>query len=294
MRIKNRAKNIYRLIPFKRSLFSVCRDLLHPGERIYKHLHFEGEFSVSVDSGHRFQIHHFGFEVENSLFWAGLEGGWERTSIGLWKRLVSNSQVVFDVGANTGVYSLIAKCLNPDAKVIALEPISRVFSRLEGNVQLNGYDIECLELAASNFDGSATVYDTPTEHVYSVTVNKNLNAPETPVIPTEIRTARLDAIIADRGVKQLDLIKIDVETHEPEVLEGLGDHLVRFRPSMLIEVLNDEIGRRIEEIIKGIGYLYFNIDERNNKVTRMKSITKSDYYNYLLCSEDVARELGIL
>jgi hypothetical protein len=143
-------------------------------------------------------------------------------------------------------------------------------------------------------DGSATVYDTPTEHIYSVTVNKNLNAPETPVVPTEIRTARLDSIIADRGIQQLDLLKIDVETHEPEVLEGLGGHLSRFRPSMLIEVLNDEVGSRIEEVIKGIGYLYFNIDERNDKVTHMESITKSDFYNYLLCSKDVARELGIL
>jgi FkbM family methyltransferase len=294
MRIKKGVKNIYRSIPFKRPLFSVCRALLHPGESIYKHLHFEGEFSVPVDDRHSFRIHHFGFEVENSLFWAGLEGGWERTSIGLWKRLVSNAQVIFDVGANTGVYSLIAKCLNPDARVVALEPISRVFSRLERNVRLNGYDMECLELAASNLDGSATVYDTPTEHIYSVTVNKNLNAPETPVVPTEIRTARLDSIIADRGIQQLDLLKIDVETHEPEVLEGLGGHLSRFRPSMLIEVLNDEVGSRIEEVIKGIGYLYFNIDERNDKVTHMESITKSDFYNYLLCSKDVARELGIL
>jgi FkbM family methyltransferase len=272
----------------------MLRKVFHPSEKVYKHLHFEGDFSVPIDNDHSFRIHHFGYEVENSLFWAGLDNGWERTSIGLWRRLVPNSSVIFDIGANTGVYSLIAKCLNPGARVIALEPISRVFSRLRQNVLLNGYDIECLELAASDFDGTATVYDTPTEHVYSVTVNRNLNAPDTPVVPTEIQTARLDTVLDRLEIDRLDLIKIDVETHEPQMLKGLGDKLSTFRPTMLVEVLNDDIGRQIETIIKGNDYLYFNIDETNDKVTRVKEITKSDYYNYLLCTEETAKRLGII
>jgi len=292
--IKQVAKKVYRSVPFKHPTFRICRKFLPVSERVYKHLSFEGVITIPVDTGHRFRMHHYGFELENSIFWEGLENGWERQSIGIWKQLVKRSTTIFDIGANTGVYSLIAACLNPDSRVFALEPIERVFQRMVRNVELNKYKIHCLPMAASNFDGRATVYDTPTDHIYSVTVNKNLNNPGTAIVPTEISTVRLDSIIEDNKIQHIDLMKIDVETHEPEVLQGMGQYLMKFCPTILIEVLNDEIGKRIEQLVKDNGYLYFNIDERSNKVTKMKSITKSAYYNYLLCSEGIAQELGIL
>lgn len=43
-------------------------------------------------------------------------------------------------------------------------------------------------------------------------------------------------------------MKIDVETHEPEVLEGVGEYLKKFRPSLLIEILDDEITAKVQNI----------------------------------------------
>lgn len=291
--MKKLLKQAYDVVPLKKELFSFARHLWVPNEHIYRHLHFKGVFKVRVDEEHAFRMRHYGFLIENEIFWKGLQAGFEKVSMSLWIKLLQRSNIVFDVGANTGLYSLVTKALRPDARVFAFEPIRRVYTKLQENNALNGYDIMCVKKAASNANGKAIVYDTPTEHVLSVTVGKNLNSPEKKVIPTEVETIRLDTFIKEQQLDRLDLMKLDVETHEPEVLEGLGEYLARYRPTMLVEVLNDEAGRRVEQIVDGLEYLYFNVDDGAGSVRRAEHITKSDYYNYLLCDLNTAQMLGL-
>ncbi len=210
----------------------------------------------------------------------------------MWISLCGQSQNIIDIGANTGVYSLIAKSVNSDAHVYAFEPVKRVYQKLMENCALNNYDIALYEKAISNSDGTAVIFDTDTEHVYSVTVNKNLSAASTKVKETTIHTITLDSFIRTNKITKIDLIKIDVETHEPEVLEGFSNYLKIFRPTLLIEILTDEVGQRVQELVNGLGYLYFNIDERGS-VRRVEKIGASDYYNFLLCNEVTARELKL-
>ncbi len=65
-----------------------------------------------------------------------------------------------------------------------------------------------------------------------------------------------------------------------------------YRPTLLIEILNDEIGHKVQKMVQGLGYLYFNIDEAGG-TRQVESITKSDYYNYLLCDAVVAAKLRL-
>ena len=292
--MRNILRKIYSGLPLKRQALHFLRRVYRPSKALYKHLHFDGVMSVPVGNDRSFLMHHYGYELENAVFWEGLEDGWEKTSVGLWSRLASDASVILDVGANTGVYSLIAKAVNPEATVVAFEPVERVFSKLEHNVEINGFDVLCLPFAASNSDGEATVYDLPTEHVYSVTVNKNIHDPAVDVIPTTIRTTRIDSVIEQYQLGSIDLLKIDVETHEPEVLEGLGKYLREFRPTMLIEILTDEVGRRVEAALEGCNYVYFNIDEDLDAVRLVTQITKSDCYNYLVCDRKIAVNLGLM
>jgi Methyltransferase FkbM domain len=131
------------------------------------------------------------------------------------------------------------------------------------------------------------------EHIYSVTVNKNLASEETKVTETKIETVTLNSFIKQNSIHKVDLIKIDVETHEPEVLEGFLDYLFQFKPTLLIEILNSEVGEKINNAVQGMGYLYFNIDERGG-IRQEDKITKSDYYNYLICSPEIAVKLGLI
>jgi len=263
-------------------------------ERVYRHLHFKGVFTIHVDEDHSFRMMHYGYQLENEIFWVGIQGGWEKLSMHLWIELCKQSSVIFDVGANTGIYALVAKSLNPTAKVYALEPVERVYKKLVDNNELNHFDVHCLQVAASDFTGKAHIYDIPAEHVYSVSVNKNLNSESVKSIRVEIEPSTLESLIDREHIPMVDLMKIDVETHEAEVLTGYKKYLHQ-QPSLLIEILSDEIGERVEKIISecGCNYLFFNIDEKTG-IRRVPHITRSDGFNYLLCTPVVANKLGLV
>lgn len=291
--MKKILKRIYTLIPFKQEIFTLLKKVWTPKESVYRHLYFKGVFTVPIDKNHSFKIKHYGYLVENEIFWAGLTNGWEKESLKLWIKLCETSDVILDIGANTGVYSLIAKAMKPSSKVYAFEPVKRVFSKLQENILLNSYDITALEKAVSNADGIATIYDTDAEHTYSVTVNENFVEANSKAIETTIETCTLNSFIKQNNIAKIDLIKIDVETHEAEVLEGFGKHLSDYKPTLLIEVLNDEVGEKINKLVQGLDYLFFNINE-NGGIRQVEKITKSDYFNYLLCNKKRATELGII
>lgn len=285
-------KSIYTILPFKKEVFTLLKSVWTPSESIYRHLHFKDAFTVKIDSTKKFKINHYGFELENVIFWSGLTEGWEKESIKLWIKLCEDSDVIVDIGANTGVYSLVAKTVKPNARVYAFEPVARVYKKLRENIQLNAFDIHTYEQAASNFNGTAMIYDTDSEHTYSVTVNKNMYSSETTVIASTIETITLDSFIKNNQIEKIDLIKIDVETHEAEVLEGYSEFLSAHKPTMLIEILTDEIGKKIETLVKDLNYLYFNIDELGS-VRHVTSLSKSDYYNYLFCTSEIADKLNL-
>lgn len=290
--IKNLLKKVYNGLPYKKQFFLAIKKFWLPPHNITKHLYFKDIFDIEMTTSNSIKMRHYGFEVENEIFWYGLYNGWESDSLKLWTRLCENSDVILDIGANTGIYALTAKAVNPDSKVYAFEPIKRVFSKLCENVELNKFDIKCFESAVSNVTGTAVVYDIPSEHIYSVTVNKNLHSSEFNSIETQINTVSLINFIENENLQHIDLIKIDVETHEPEVLQGFGHYLQKFAPTMLIEVLDDQVGERVEQLLTGMDYLYFDIDEKGS-IKQVEKIKKSSHYNYLICSKKTAQNLNL-
>lgn len=294
MQIKKIFKAIYNAIPIKKQIFHAYLSVLPspPPEYILKHLHFKGKFKVQVEDQF-FYMYHYGFQIENEIFWKGIKGGFEKVSVQTWIRLCKDSNYVLDIGANTGLYALIAKTVNPMAKIYAFEPVKRVFDKLMYNCSLNKFDINCENIAISNFDGTAVIYDTPSEHIYSVTINKNLNPPNQVVIPTEVCTKKLSSFIEKENLQSIDLMKVDVEHHEAEVLEGMEGYLHKFHPSMLIEIVDEEVAKRIENFLKGMDYLFFDINEQDSPKI-VKALTKSSKYNYLICNQIVAKRLKLV
>jgi FkbM family methyltransferase len=285
-------KKLYKLLPFKQQIFGVVKSVIKVPHRIYRHLYFNGRISYTVN-GQKIIMNQQGYDVENTLFWAGLEGCWEKESMGLWVRLCTQARNIMDVGANTGTYALVAKTINPQAAVYAFEPLDFIYTKLADNVQLNKLGIHCVQEALSNYDGVAKVYPETLEHIYSITVNKNTSAAEVQVHEKEIRVTKFSTFVAQHAVQGADLMKIDVEMHEAEVLEGMGDYLREWKPTMLIEILSDEVGQKVETLINGMGYLFFNINE-NGGIRKVEHIGKSDYYNYLLCSAESASFLKLI
>ena len=288
--MKKLLKKIYRAWPLKKQFFSLIKIFGTPNHKIYQHLNFVGNIDVKVSDVKSFKIRHYGFLIENEIFWNGIFNGWEKVSLSIWAELCENSDTIFDIGSNTGVYALLAKTINPSSKVFAFEPVERVYNKLIANNKLNEYDIKCFKKAISNFDGEAKIYDKDTEHTYSVTVNKDISANKEKSILTAIKTIRLDTFIKSAGLPKIDLLKVDVETHEVEALEGFGGYLKKHEPTFIIEILNDKIAKGIEELISEINYEYYVIDE-NSGIKKVNQLRKSDYYNFLICKPEIANKL---
>ena len=292
--MKSILTKVYKIIPFKKKAFEFIKLFWTPPHSIYKHLHFTGIIKLKVDNNGLFKMQHHGTEIENDFFWKGLTGGWEKISMQYWIELSRNSTVVLDIGANTGVYSLVTKSLNPLSRIYAFEPLKQMFKKLVFNNELNNYDIVCIEKAVSDKNGKAIIYETGTDHVAAATLNAETRHYGNMNVETEIEAITLDTFINENNVGKIDLIKMDVETYEPNVLEGYKHCMPLHRPDFLIEVLNEEVGEKLQRLFDGMGYYYFNIDDKAGKIRRTSKIEKSDYFNYLVCTEESAKQLKLI
>jgi len=291
-RTRSLARRLYRAIPLKRQLYGVLRRGPALPHSLYQHLHFEGPFTVKIDQGHSFRIHSDGSQVENDLFWSGFGGGWERTSLRVWAALCRDRRgLILDIGANTGVYALAAAALAPDAEIAAFEPIARMAEQLSANVALNDFAIAVEQKAVSDRSGRLPIYDTMVDHNYSA----SLEGQGSDALSYEVDVVSLDDWLAGRADKRLSAIKIDVERHEPAAVRGMRNLLATQRPSILIEILNETISAEVRQLIDGVGYRVYQIDERNGLIpSEQHEQLRYDDRNYLLCTaEEFARaELG--
>ncbi len=144
---------------------------------------------------------HYGYQLENELFWNNIDG-WEKESLKCWINLAIKSNTIFDIGANTGVYSLLAKAVNPDSQVYAFEPIKRVFEKLEKNIQLNSYNIKTYCIAISEKTGTSVIWDYKSEHEYAASLVKPSNSNDDIYDFYEVTTISLDDFIEKYNIKK--------------------------------------------------------------------------------------------
>lgn len=220
---------------------------------VYQHLPYHGVFRVHVTRRASFLLEARGAIVENELFWKGFAKSWESASLTSWLRFAGTARGILDIGANSGVFALAAKACNPSAAVVALEPSPGTARLLRRNVALNGGAIRVEELAASDRNGSATFFDMPGEHQYSASLERGMGG----TVEVQVPVRRLDDLITHR----VDLVKIDVEKHEPAVLRGMRGILERDRPVMLVEILDDEVRAGVEQALAGLDYAWTLLED---------------------------------
>jgi FkbM family methyltransferase len=137
-----------------------------------------------------------------------------------WSTAAKGARTVFDVGANAGIYSLAALAVEPEAEVHAFEPTPEIAARLRGAAELNGLDrLHVHEEAVFSADGSAVLQrfrgeTGDNEGMNFITTDADPDAGE------RVATVRLDSFCRARGIDRIDLVKIDVQGHEPSALVG--------------------------------------------------------------------------
>lgn len=283
-----------------RPVYSIIRPL-QPIFNLKKRAFFD-KFKVTTKDGVRFWLYNNAFYWETEIFWIGyIEINWEKKTREIWATLARESQVILDIGANTGIFSVIAKAYNKKAEIHAFEPQPNVFSVLQKNNQINDYDIQSHPLALSDKKGELPFYNTG----YSTFENNNTtHGSLNKEWRTEhqhsilVKVERLDHFLDKIRCGEVDLMKIDVETLELEVLKGYGEKLWEDRPIIILEIQNPEIGDKLCQLFQSKHYLYYLINEENGiyPIEELGRNTDQDNLNYLLCPQEkkkmVKRFLG--
>lgn len=127
---------------------------------------------------------------------------------------------LFDIGANVGIFAILAAVRNPRGTVVAVEPMAATFARLCENAQLNqlpNLRPYCIAIAAEC--GLGTMHLTSLEAASSMhSVGTSSIFDETIVLQTGIGLTTIDTLAAAAGIPSL--MKIDVDGGEDAVLAG--------------------------------------------------------------------------
>jgi len=148
--------------------------------------------------------------------------------------LPGKAKGMIDVGANIGLVTLLMEQFASDSKnMLVVEPEHNAYQLLENNMASNhlspvlrncGVGEKHAKLHFSSAPGSTTA-----SHI--VTKDHMINTENSYDVDVE----RLDFLVAEAGMKQVDFIKIDTEGHEMQVIKGSIDILERFNPWVFLE-----------------------------------------------------------
>jgi FkbM family methyltransferase len=158
--------------------------------------------------------------------------------------LVPRDGVIFDLGANIGLYSLVFAS-NRARRVHAFEPFDKALAYLHDNLRLNQLrNVEVHPIVLTDWRGVCRFsVDTVTQST------SHISAEDEPGI--DLACSDLDSYMSNMNLPLPDLIKMDVEGADEAILRGMQRLLRQRRTYVFLEGgLRDDSGR-----ITAIDYL---------------------------------------
>lgn len=203
-----------------------------------------------------------------------LNGCYEQFEIALLKRMLRTGMTFVDVGANVGLYTVIAsRLVGESGKVYAFEPEPKNFHLLKENLSSNNStNVQVQMLAVGNQNGHMTLHLEKNSVGTHSLINKHGIEGEQIMVDT----IKLDDWFAN-VTEEIDLLKIDVEGYEPFVLEGSQSLLHRTRYVVFeynkSDVITNNGIRHLLDQLRDFPYLY-GIDEKHQS---LMPFTESDF-----------------
>ncbi|HOS65667.1 MAG TPA: FkbM family methyltransferase [Candidatus Latescibacteria bacterium] len=260
------------------NLFRIIRKIVSHPVTALRRLHFRfrhrwlapHDFNVSVDNCS------LTLRSDSVLAETLVSGEFERDERTLLCSLARPGMVVFDIGANIGMYSVLwGKCVGESGHVYAFEPFAPTAEYLRRNILANELvNVTVVQKAAADKEG---IWDFRVSgdgrDVYNSLADGS--GPEERLERVPVTT--LDAFCAGSGVRRIDLLKVDVEGAEELVLRG-AERIIRCSPSICIlaeiNEPNSPSSRRLFLMLAGWGFSGF-------RISRGGSLTKCDGEGFL-------------
>jgi FkbM family methyltransferase len=167
--------------------------------------------------------------------------------------LVKRGDVVFDVGTNIGETLLnFSKLAGKPGMVYGFEPDEENYNNAQKNIALNPFfNVHVFKKAVADKRETRKLYCVD-EHNRGMNRILNDESGEGYSYIT-VETTTLDDVVAESGIKKLDLIKIDIEGYEMHALRGAIQTLKKFRPVLFVEIAYTRLinlGTSPNEVIK--------------------------------------------
>ncbi len=198
----------------------------------------------------------------------------------LFSDIIKNGEVLVDIGANIGYFTLLmAKFSGPTGKIFSFEPEDKNFEILKKNVEVNNYQNIVLEKkGVSDHNGINKFFLS----------SKNTGMHSLQKIRDDSREVKIDVIKLDDYfstldlVKKISLIKIDVEGAEFQVLNGMRTILKNENLKLLIEFIPEHLkkhGTNPSDVLKILEDNNFKIYQINENTKQIELKNSEDIMN---------------
>ena len=210
------------------------------------------------------------------------------------KKYVHEGDIVIDIGAHVGYYTLLmAQLVGENGKVYSFEPDPVNFQLLKKSVEINGFEnVVLIQKAVSNITDKVKLFlgddDSAINRIYDAKLG---DAKES----IDVESVTIDEYFKEND-ELIDFIKIDSEGSEIKIINGMKQFLSRnqelvmmteFFP-FLIKKSGDEPNQYLKSLEKS-GFSLYNILDKNEKTNKINSENflesgiNSQYCTNLLC-----------
>jgi FkbM family methyltransferase len=170
-----------------------------------------------------------------------------------------------DIGANVGTIALAVAALRPDARVVCVEGLPEIAGLLRRNVEENARaGITVVEALA----GTEDHVDVPFYVAPAAKFGMGSIGPQFGVKPIALHQRRLDDVLDELGIAQVQVVKVDIEGAEVRALRGLARRLSHAQAPTVIFEFADWAETRIagqssgdaQRFLTSLGYRIFRLD----------------------------------
>lgn len=213
----------------------------------------------------------FKFLISENSGWSPIIGRWEPESQFLFTKIIKKNSVIYDLGANNGIHSLLfSKLTGKDGKVFSFEPLPENCKEIENNARLNNLEnISVIQTAVSNKTG-ATTFSLGLHNKQGSLVGIGRSSGNF----IDVSLITLDDFI-DQGNSAPDFIKIDIEGAEGLALSGFEKNIQKILPIFFIELHTPEQDRQVGSFFLKHNYNVYRLVENTN--SKLNDLTGLEY-----------------
>jgi FkbM family methyltransferase len=191
------------------------------------------------------------------------------------RQVLRRGDTVLDIGANIGIVTLYtAKLVGSSGKVHAFEPQPKLAQLLQKSVALNHYtQVTLHELALSSQDGIVKM-QVPIANDGAASLEKTETVGCNEI---EIEIKQANTYLSNLQIKQVRLLKIDVEGHESIVFKSSEDFLLSCKPDIILfEEHNKPLLQQDSvKILQGMDYIIYEMPKAMFRVKPQKLMEDS-------------------